>query len=182
MASTQELQVQQKRELQTRQEATAPTRFFVPVTDIYENEQALTVVMEMPGVAKSNVEINVENDVLKVEGRIDFSKYETMHPIYTEYNVGHYRRSFSLSNRIDQDKIAAEMADGVMTLTLPKIEEAKPRKIAVELKREVKDGSAPRRVCKAVAHRPPSFAPNRGGFDPVAPSEEHLGLNKKIAA
>jgi HSP20 family protein len=131
MASTQELQVQQKRELQTKEESTAPARFFVPVTDIYENEQSLTVVMEMPGVDKSNVEISVEDGVLSVQGRIDFSKYETMLPLYTEYNIGHYRRSFSLSNRIDQDKIAAEMADGVMTLTLPKVEEAKPRKIAV---------------------------------------------------
>jgi HSP20 family molecular chaperone IbpA len=62
-----------------------------PTTDIYETDQALTVVMEMP-VGKTNLEINVENDVLSVTGSIDFSKYETLQPVYTEYNIGHYCR------------------------------------------------------------------------------------------
>ena len=91
----------------------------------------LTVVLEMPGVDKSKVDISVEDGVLTIEGRLDFSKYEGMQPVYTEYNIGHYRRSFSLSNKIDQSKISAEMKDGVLTLMLPKAEEAKPRRISV---------------------------------------------------
>lgn len=129
--SPQELQVQQKRELETKQEATVPARTFVPTTDIFEAEEALTVILEMPGVDKENVEISVESGVLTVIGRVDFSKYEGMQPVYTEYNVGHYRRSFSLSNKIDQGRIAAEMNDGVLTVTLPKAEEAKPRRISI---------------------------------------------------
>lgn len=129
--SPQELQVQQKREIEKKQESTIPARSFVPTADIFEAEQALTIVLEMPGVDKSNVEINIESGVLTVEGRVDFGKYEGMQPVYTEYNIGHYRRSFSLSNKIDQSKITAEMKDGVLTLTLPKAEEAKPRKIAI---------------------------------------------------
>lgn len=129
--SPQELQVQQKRELERKQETTVPARTFVPTADIFEAEQALTVVLEMPGVDKGNVDVSVEAGVLTVEGRVDFSKYEGMQPVYTEYNVGHYRRSFSLSNKIDQSKIAAEMKDGVLTVTLPKAEEAKPRKISI---------------------------------------------------
>jgi HSP20 family molecular chaperone IbpA len=87
--------------------------------------------MEMPGVDKQNVEVMVENDVLSVAGRIDFSKYEGLQPVYTEYNVGHYARSFQLSNTIDQSRISADLRDGVITLMLPKAEEAKPRKIKV---------------------------------------------------
>jgi HSP20 family protein len=132
MDSRQELQVQQKRELEKKnEEATAPARVFVPTADIYETEGALTVVMEMPGVDKANVDISVQDGTLKVEGRLDFSQYKGLQPVYTEYNIGHYARSFSLSSKIDQDKIGAEMKDGVLSLVLPKVEEAKPRTIQV---------------------------------------------------
>jgi HSP20 family molecular chaperone IbpA len=88
------------------------------------------VVLEMPGIGKSKVDIRVEDDVLHVEVRIDLSKYTGLHPLYAEYNVGHYARSFQLSSKIGQNKIAAEMSDGV--LSLPKMEEAKPRTIQIK--------------------------------------------------
>jgi HSP20 family protein len=131
MASGQELQVQQKRELEKKEEGTVPARIFLPATDIYESEDALTVVLEMPGVDKGNVDVRIEDGVLNVEGRLDFSKYQTLVPIYTEYNIGNYARSFRLSAKIDQNKIAAEINDGVLSLLLPKVEEAKPRTIQV---------------------------------------------------
>ena len=102
------------------------------MADIYETADALTVVMEMPGVDKGNLEIRVEEDVLKVEGKLDFSKYQGVQPIYTEYNIGNYARSFSLSSRIDQNNIGAELNDGVLSVTLPKVQEAKPRTIQVK--------------------------------------------------
>jgi len=131
MVSKQELQVQQKRQVEEKEEATIPVRQFLPNADIYETETALTVVLEMPGVEKTNVEVAVEGGVLKVYGRIDFSKYEGLQPIYTEYNIGHYARSFRLLSKIDQTKIEAQMNDGVLSLVLPKVEEAKPRAISV---------------------------------------------------
>jgi HSP20 family protein len=132
MASGQELQVQQKRELEKKEEGTIPTRVFLPATDIYESEDALTVVVEMPGVDKDDVAVRIEDGVLNVEGRLDFSKYQNLVPVYTEYNIGNYARSFRLSAKIDQSKIAAEMNDGVLSLLLPKVEEAKPRAIQVK--------------------------------------------------
>jgi HSP20 family protein len=132
MASRQELQVQQKRELEKKEETTIPARVFLPTADIYETNDALNVVLEMPGVEKNSVEVRVEDGVLKIDGRLDFSKYQGLQPLYTEYNVGHYSRSFRLSSKIDQNKIGAELKDGVLSLVLPKVEEAKPRTIQVQ--------------------------------------------------
>ena len=132
MPTKQELQVQQKRELENKEESTVPARVFLPTADIYETNGALNVVLEMPGVDKNSVDIRVEDGVLKIEGRLDFSKYQGLQPLYTEYNVGHYSRNFRLSSKIDQNKIAAELNDGVLSLVLPKVEEAKPRTIQVK--------------------------------------------------
>ena len=131
MAKKQELEVQEKREVDASEESTRPTRAFVPSADIYESENALTVVLEMPGVNRDNVDVNIEDGVLTVEGRIDFTKYEGLQPVYSEYNVGPYRRSFQISSQIDHSKIAAQMQNGIMTLELPKAETAKPRRIQV---------------------------------------------------
>lgn len=127
----QELQVQQKREVESKQESTVPARIFIPEADIFESDQALTLVLEMPGASKESVEVSVDDDVLMIEGRIDFSKYQGLHPLYTEYNIGNYSRRFQISNVIDQGAIRAEMKDGVMTLVLPKAVKAKPRRIDV---------------------------------------------------
>lgn len=125
------LEVQEKKELVEKEEKTVPSRYFVPNSDIYETEDALTVVMEVPGVTKDNVNIDLENDILEVEGRIDFSSYAELDPVYSEYNVGHFTRKFSLSSKIDQGKISAELNDGVLKLILPKAEDAKPRRIKI---------------------------------------------------
>jgi HSP20 family protein len=127
----QEVQVQQKREVEKERESTIPARRYLPVTDIFETDQALTVVLEMPGVDKNRVDLRVENDILSVEGQVDLSKYQGLAPLYIEYSVGNYARSFQLSSKIEQDRITAELKDGVMTLVLPKAEKAQPRRIAV---------------------------------------------------
>lgn len=132
MAAAQDLQVQKKRELENKEETTIPVRIFLPNADIYETPNELKVVLEMPGIEKNNVEINLEDGVLHIEGRLDLSKYGGLQPLYTEYNVGHYSRNFQLSSSINQSKIVAEMNNGVLSLTLPKVEEAKPRTIRVK--------------------------------------------------
>jgi HSP20 family protein len=132
MSGAQELAVREKQELATKEEKTSPGRYYVPAADIFETDEALTVILEMPGVQKNNVNIALENDVLRVDGQIDFSDYKEMEPVYTEYNVGHYTRGFTLSNKTDQSKISAQLDGGVLTLTLPKAKDALPRRITLE--------------------------------------------------
>jgi HSP20 family protein len=132
MTGPQQLHVQRKREHEKREETTIPARVFVPTADIYETKDALTVILEMPGVEKKNITVRVEDGLLYVEGRLDLTKYQGLQPLYIEYNIGHYSRSFQLSSKIDQTKIAAALNDGVLSLTLPKVEEAKPRVITIK--------------------------------------------------
>src|SRR5918998_5282363 len=126
----QELAAREKREAATREERTVPGRFYVPHTDVWETEEALTVVMEVPGVAREAVEIEVKEDVLRVEARVDPAKYEGLQPVHTEYGVGHWARAFALPDGVDRERIEARLEDGVLTLTLPKAAEARPRRIA----------------------------------------------------
>jgi HSP20 family molecular chaperone IbpA len=131
MARAQELAVQEKKALASKEESTVPARYYMPYTDIYETDDGLTVVMEVPGVEKKDVKVDIEDDVLRVEAQIDFKKYSGLDPLYTEYNVGHFQRSFTLGSKIDRDKISAQLDDGVLTLTLKKTKEATPRSISI---------------------------------------------------
>jgi len=132
MERTQELAVQQKKEMDARQEKTIPARYFVPTADIFETADALTLVMEVPGVEKKDLDVSLQNGVLRVEGRIDFGKYEGFEPVYSEYNIGHYSRAFALSDQIDAAGISADLANGVLTLTLNKVKEAAARRIEIK--------------------------------------------------
>ena len=131
MSGSQELAVREKQELARQEEQTVPGRYYVPAADIFETDEALTLLLEMPGVSKDNIDVQIENDVLRVEGKIDYAAYKDIEPVYTEYNIGHYARAFTLSNKIDRDAIAAQVQDGLLTLTLPKAKDAVPRRITI---------------------------------------------------
>jgi len=125
------LAVREKREVAAREERTVPGRFYVPPADVWETEDALAVAMEVPGVAREAVTIELKDDVLRVEARVDAAKYEGLEPVYTEYGVGHWARAFALPERVDRGRIEARLEDGVLTLTLPKAAGARPRRIAL---------------------------------------------------
>lgn len=126
-----EMEVQEKQELEASEERTEAARYFRPYTDIFESTDAITVTMDMPGVDKKDVDVKLEKDVLTITGHVDLSRYEGLEPVYTEYNVGNYVRSFTISNEVDQDAISATIDQGVLTVSLPKVKEAAARRIAV---------------------------------------------------
>ena len=121
----------EKRELTQAEERTEAGKFFSPYADIHETERAVVVTMEMPGVAKSSIDIQLDKGVLTVKGSIDSTKYESVRPLYTEYNVGNFVRTFTVSPKVDAAGISAAVADGVLTIELPKAKEALARRIAV---------------------------------------------------
>ena len=129
--STQEVAPREKRELTQAEERTEAGKFFSPYTDIHETERAVIVSMEMPGVDKDAIDIRLDRGVLTVKGNVDGSKYESLRPIYSEYNVGNFVRTFTVSTKIDSNAITAAFADGVLTIELPKAAQAVAKRIAV---------------------------------------------------
>ncbi len=127
----QSLDIQNKKEIEEKGEKTVPGKYYVPYTDIYETADKLVVVMEVPGVERKDIDIRLEKSELTVDARVDFGKYKRYKPVYTEYNVGHFTRSFALSSEINKERIGATLKDGVLTLDLPKIKEAAARKIEI---------------------------------------------------
>lgn len=130
--TTQELTPKEKQELNEK-EHLRPGRTYVPEVDIREDDQALWLWADMPGVTQDQVEVELHDDVLRLEGRVATEDYDGLTPIYTEYNVGNYLRRFTLSNaqHFDRDQISARLENGVLSVKLPKAEQAKPRRIPV---------------------------------------------------
>jgi HSP20 family molecular chaperone IbpA len=127
-----ELQVREKRELQADAEQTRPGLVFSPAVDIFESEEEITLLADMPGVPSDGVTIDLQNDELKVMGEVEPRGFGNETSLVREYETGRFHRHFSLSDRIDQSRISASMKDGVLRLVLPKVEKAKPRKIEVK--------------------------------------------------
>jgi HSP20 family molecular chaperone IbpA len=115
----------------TREETREATAHLHPPVDIYETNDGLRVVVDMPGVAKEDVDLSVDNGLLTIEGRT--KHVAPGNPIWAEYRLLNFYRQFELSEVIDQEKIGASLKHGVLTLNLPKAEKAKPRQIAVNV-------------------------------------------------
>lgn len=125
-----EMTMQDKTEVQTQAEPTQEGPVFTPAVDIFENEEELVLVADMPGVSKDGVNIDLEDNQLRIHGKVETKTHGN--PLVREYPVGDFMRSFTLSNLIDQSKIEANLKNGVLRVVLPKQEAAKPRKIAVK--------------------------------------------------
>lgn len=104
-----------------------------PLVTIVEEESGFTLTAELPGVPKENVQVQVENHILTLEGEIRLSTPEQMESTHTEVSTAKYKRAFTLSRELDSTKIEASQRDGVLTLHIPKAEHAQPRKIEVQV-------------------------------------------------
>ncbi|MBW2303190.1 MAG: Hsp20/alpha crystallin family protein [Deltaproteobacteria bacterium] len=126
------LQAKKKTEVTTPAEQTKPGLVFTPAVDIFETDNEITLLADMPGVKAEDLNIDLRENVLTLDGDVKTPEGENEVDVIREYRTGKYHRQFSLSQVIDQSKIEAELKDGVLRLKLPKAEAATPRKIAVK--------------------------------------------------
>jgi HSP20 family protein len=127
------LQAREARDLASSAEATRPGALLTPPVDIFEDADAITVVADMPGVKSEHLTIDLHEGVLTITGHGDTVERPNETMFLREYVPGIFQRSFSLSEAIDQGKIAAALKNGVLRLRLPKVERAKPRQITVQM-------------------------------------------------
>ncbi|HEX8948654.1 MAG TPA: Hsp20/alpha crystallin family protein [Dissulfurispiraceae bacterium] len=106
-------------------------RVYTPAVDIIEQDNAIVVIADMPGVDEKSVDITLERNILTIYGRVEPLVPEEHRLVYSEYGVGDYQRSFTLSDEIDRERIEATVKNGVLKLVLPKAEATKARKIEI---------------------------------------------------
>ena len=133
MSDTKELKVKEKQEVTSPAEQTKPGPVFTPSVDIFETDKAITLLVDMPGVKAPDLNVDLRDDTLTLTGEVDPQVAPPGEPVYEEYEIGRYYRQFSLSEIIAQDKIDAKLSDGVLRLTLPKVEKATPRRIEIQM-------------------------------------------------
>jgi HSP20 family molecular chaperone IbpA len=102
-----------------------------PPVDVYENEEGITLYADMPGVSAETLNVEVDKDVLSIEGKASIDVPEDAKPIYAEVRTVGYRRRFSMDRGLDGSKVEAKLKDGVLRLHLPKRLEVKARKIEI---------------------------------------------------
>jgi HSP20 family protein len=127
-----ELQPKEKETAPVKSETTRPGKVFLPPVDIYETQEAIVVLADMPGVPADKVTIDVKESQLTISGEIVMPQGAQEQLLVREYDTGNFLREFTLGQLVDQSRIEAGMKDGVLRLTLPKVEKAKPRKIEIK--------------------------------------------------
>jgi HSP20 family molecular chaperone IbpA len=126
-----EIAVREKEQIEpTEGEPTREGVYFTPAVDIYADDEAITVIADLPGVRKQDLEVDLKEGVLTVTGHVAPPE-SRLRPVYREYGIGGYSRKFTLGDKIDQAGIGAKLQNGVLELRLPKAERLKPRKIEI---------------------------------------------------
>ncbi len=103
-----------------------------PAVDVVEDSAGITLYADLPGVSKDKLQIQAESDTLTIEAELDLSVPEGLQSTHTEVALGRFRRTFQLSKELDPSRVTAKLAQGVLTLRIPKAEHAQPRRIRVD--------------------------------------------------
>ena len=128
-----EMQFRDKQELRGTGEQTKTGPTFIPSVDIFENEEALTMMAEMPGVDQQGLHIDLKDNQIFIMGEVAELTSPQERTLLKEFETGRFFRQFNLSEVIDQSKISAHLRNGILKLVLPKVEKAKPRRIEVKV-------------------------------------------------
>lgn len=129
MNTSKDIQAKKKHEIQNQSEREV---FLRPAVDIYEDNTGITLIADLPGVSREGLDVHLDNNSLTIEGRAAIELHEGMEALYADIVTPHFRRSFTLSNELEKEKINAKVTDGVLTLHLPKRVEFQPRKIEIK--------------------------------------------------
>ena len=124
--------VEKRESATTEPESTYGGRGYVPAVDIIEEDDELLLLADVPGAAAENIDINYERGLLTLHARVEPRQADDADYLLREYGVGDFCRSFQIGEGIDADKIHAEIANGALTLHLPKTATLKPRKVQVK--------------------------------------------------
>lgn len=116
---------------QEQRQPTKPTATILPDVDVWEDADGITLTADLPGVPKKGLTVRVDTDTLLIEGEADLNMPEGMEAVYAEVRTPHFQRSFALSRELDTARIDAQLKDGVLTVSIPKAEAAKPHRIEV---------------------------------------------------
>ena len=130
--SVKELQAKSKTGVTAPAEQTTPGPVFSPAVDIFETEKDINLLADLPGVKSDDLKIDLRDNVLTLSGDVTPLEGPDEKDIFSEYEVGKYYRQFTLSEEIDQNKIEAELKEGVLRLILPKAAKAVPKKITIK--------------------------------------------------
>lgn len=109
------------------------SRAMLPRVDVLEDDAGITLLADLPGVSKEQLDLKVEGDTLTIEGQVTPQTPDKLEPVYAEVRVPRYRRSFTLSRELDASRIEASLKNGVLNLRIPKQEHAQPRRISVQV-------------------------------------------------
>ena len=128
------MQVEKNEVMDRETEQTRDRRVFSPATDIYETDDEITLVMDMPGVSEKDIDITLEKDILSINAAVEPKLPEGFALSYAEYAVGDFHRKFRLTKLVDPEAIKAVLENGVLRLTLTKSNISRTKKIAVQAK------------------------------------------------